>query len=665
MRRAMSDPVALARIDALFRRGDLAAARAEGEALLRTRPGDPALLDLVGTISCHAGDLAGGAEFLRRALTIAPEQLPTRIALANALALMGDAAGAEALCTSDAPELLRLRGYLLQSQLRFAEAADCYEQIVVADPTDWEIWNNLGNARRAASDLPGALDALNRARQLRPDLAPIQLNYAMSLAAAGRLEESLEPCARAARLEPRNPVPALELGRLLCNLGRHSEALESLRRAAALAPGEVETQVELGRAHAGLGELAEAEAAYRIALRLRPNHALAFLELGIVLERGNRVDRLEPLLQDAEAQGVPAADLAYLHALRLRSEGRIEEALAAAHHASADVQPERRAQLIGQLADRAGDPATAFEAFREANAIAAKEPAAAAADAEGYFRRVRSLNALVTPHWYASWPPAVPSDRPSPVFLVGFPRSGTTLLETILMGHEEVAVLDEEPILQRVGDILGGFEQLPGLDVAEIARLRTLYFEELDRLLPDAGGKVAVDKLPLNLLRAPLIHRLFPDARIVFAQRHPCDVVLSCFMQSFVINDAMANFLDLGDAARLYDVVLTFWETCRDVLPLAVHTVRYEALVEDLEGDARALLDFLGLPWDAAVLDHSRTARGRGLISTPSYSQVIQPLYREASGRWTRYRAEMAPVLPVLAPWALRLGYGDILDPER
>jgi hypothetical protein len=233
------------------------------------------------------------------------------------------------------------------------------------------------------------------------------------------------------------------------------------------------------------------------------------------------------------------------------------------------------------------------------------------------------------------------------------------------MGHEEVAVLDEEPILQRVGDILGGFEQLPGLDVAEIARLRTLYFEELDRLLPDAGGKVAVDKLPLNLLRAPLIHRLFPDARIVFAQRHPCDVVLSCFMQSFVINDAMANFLDLGDAARLYDVVLTFWETCRDVLPLAVHTVRYEALVEDLEGDARALLDFLGLPWDAAVLDHSRTARGRGLISTPSYSQVIQPLYREASGRWTRYRAEMAPVLPVLAPWALRLGYGDILDPER
>jgi Flp pilus assembly protein TadD len=628
MRRAMSD--AASKIVDLVRRGDLEGAQALGEAALLDRPDD----------------------------------LPARIALANLRAMRGDHEGAEALCTVDSPELHRLKGYVLQSQERFGEAVACYERIVAADPADWEIWNNLGNARLSAGDLPGAIDALARARQLRPGLAPIQLNYAMSLAAAGRLEESLLPYREAARLEPGNPVPQLELGKLLTHLGRPAEALEPLGRAAALAPGEVEARLELGRAYAGLGELDLAEAAYRRALDLWPELALAWLELGIVLERGNRLDRLGALLAQAEANGVAPGEIAYLRALRLREEGRIEEALEMARQAPAEVEPARRALLIGRLADQAGDSAAAFEAFRQANAIAAEEPAAARADPQGYCRRIAALTELIGADWYEGWSPAAAGDRAAPVFLIGFPRSGTTLLDTVLMGHPEVAVLEEEPLLERVSEALGGFERLPGLEPAEIGRLRALYFDALDRLVPAAGAGIVVDKLPLNLLAAPLIHRLFPEAKIIFAQRHPCDVVLSCFMQSFAINDAMANFLDLGDAARLYDLVLTFWERCRDVLPLEVHIVRYEALVEDLEGEARTLLDFLGLTWHPAVLDHQRTAAGRGTILTPSYSQVIRPLYREASGRWQRYRAQMAPVLPLLAPWALRLGYGDLFEPQ-
>jgi tetratricopeptide (TPR) repeat protein len=610
------------------------------------------------------GDLAGAEALGEAALSDRPDDLPARIALANVRAMRGDHEGAEALCTVDAPELLRLKGWLLQSRGRSGEAAACYEQIVAANPADWEIWNNLGNARGASGDSAGAIEALDRARRLRPDVAPIHLNYAMSLAGAGRLEECLEPYATAARLDPADPAPPLALGSLLRLLGRHREALEPLGRAAALAPREAEAQLELGRAHAGLGQLDEAELAYRRALQLQPGLDLAYLELGIVLERGNNLAGLGPLLREAEAQGIPADSLAYLHALALREEGRIEEALAAARRSPAEAEPARRALLIGKLADRAGDAAAAFEAFREANSIASEEPAAAAADAEGYRRRVEAMTALVSPAWAAGWTPAEPVSRPSPVFLVGFPRSGTTLLDTVLMGHPAIEVLEEEPILQRVEDALGGLERLPGLAASEISRLRAVYFDEMDRLVPDSAGRTVVDKLPLNLLAAPLIHRLFPDAHILFAQRHPCDVVLSCFMQSFVPNDAMANFLDLDDAASLYDLVLTFWDRCRAVLPLNVHVVRYEALVEDLEGEARSLLDFLGLPWDPAVLDHQRTAKARGTISTPSYSQIIQPIYREASGRWERYRAQMAPVLPILAPWALRLGYGDILESE-
>lgn len=610
------------------------------------------------------GDLAGAEAAGEAALRDSPDDLAARVALASLKAMTGDHEGAEALCTTDAPELLRLKGWLLQSRGRHGEAVDCYQRIVAADPADWEIWNNLGNARSAAGDSEGALDALRRARALRPGLAPIQRNYAMLLAASGRLEESVEPCAAAARLEPGDAAAQLELGRLLLHLGRPGEAVDPLGRAAALAPGDADVQLEIARARAGLGALDEAEAAYRRALGLAPGLAIAFLELGIVLERGNRLERLGPLLAEAEAQGVAPGELAYLRALRLREDGRNAEALALARQSPGDVEPQRRALLIGRLADSLGEIEAAFEAFAEANRITALEPAAARADPGGYRRRVAAMTATVAPGWFERWTPVDGGTRQAPVFLVGFPRSGTTLLDTVLMGHPAVAVLEEEPILERVDAALGGLERLPGLGPAEAERLRGLYFAEVDRLVPEAAERTVIDKLPLNLLALPLIHRLFPEARIVFAQRHPCDVVLSCFMQSFAINHAMANFLDLGDSARLYDLVLAFWERVLQVLPIDVHIVRYEAMVDDLEAEARAVLDFLGLPWDPAVLDHRRTARARGTISTPSYSQVIKPIYREASGRWERYRAQMAPVLPILAPWALRLGYGDILDPK-
>jgi Flp pilus assembly protein TadD len=611
------------------------------------------------------GDLAGAEVAGEAALREAPDDLAVRAALANLRAMKGDLEGAEALCTVDSPDLLRLKGWLLQERQRPDEAALCYERIVAADPGDWEIWNNLGNARRSAGDLEGAIEALGRARQLRPGLAPIQRNYALSLAAAGRLEESVEPYAAAARLEPGDSAAQLELGKLLRHLGRNAEAVEPLRRAAELARGESEPELELGRALAGLGELASAEAAYRRALAIEPRNALAWLELGILLERGNRLEGLAPLLDEAEAEGVPADDLAYLHALRLREQARFAEALELALRSPESAEPERRALLIGKLADRTGDAETAFDAFGELNRIAAGNPAAARADPEGYRRRVEALTELISPGWFESWSPLKRGDRPAPVFLVGFPRSGTTLLDTVLMGHPAVEVLEEEPILEPVSAKLGGFERLPGLGQAEADSLRSLYFAGLDRLVPEAAGKTVIDKLPLNLLAAPLIHRLFPDARFLFAQRHPCDVVLSCFMQSFEINDAMANFLDLDDSARLYDLALAFWQRCREVLPLDAHVVRYEMLVEDLEAEAKAVLDFLGLPWDPAVLDHRRTAKARGTISTPSYSQVIRPIYRDASGRWERYRTQMEPVMPILAPWALSLGYGDILQPER
>jgi hypothetical protein len=231
------------------------------------------------------------------------------------------------------------------------------------------------------------------------------------------------------------------------------------------------------------------------------------------------------------------------------------------------------------------------------------------------------------------------------------------LLDTLLMGHDGVHVVEEQPLLRPAAAALGGIERLAGLDEEETGKLRALYFEALDRLAPGHEGRIVVDKMPLNMAHAALIRRLFPDARFIFAERHPCDVVLSCFITNFQLNEAMANFLDLGDAARTYDLAMTHWSQCREGLGLVVHDLRYERMIADLERELRPLLDFLGLGWDEAILDHRRTARARGYVSTASYAQVTEPIYRRASGRWRRYEAQMADVLPLLAPWAEKLGY--------
>jgi hypothetical protein len=269
------------------------------------------------------------------------------------------------------------------------------------------------------------------------------------------------------------------------------------------------------------------------------------------------------------------------------------------------------------------------------------------------------LSASITPEWAAGWSPAAPGTRPAPVFLVGFPRSGTTLLDTFLMGHPEIAVLEEIPAIGLVAERVGSPDNIPGIGEAGAEELRRFYFDRVDRFVPEKFDGMIVDKLPLNMLNVLLIHRLFPAACLIFAQRHPCDCVLSAFFQSFAMNPAMACFLDLRDAADLYDAAMEIWTRSEAALPLNAHRIAYEKLVAQPESKLRQVTDFLGLEWSDRLLDHRRTAGQRGAIDTPSYDQVVSELSTRSVGRWKRYEKQLESVLPILLPWAERLGYRD------
>ena len=322
--------------------------------------------------------------------------------------------------------------------------------------------------------------------------------------------------------------------------------------------------------------------------------------------------------------------------------------------------------LIGDLNDAQGDAARAFKAYDAANAqlkaLYAMFDAPGRETALGHARRLIDwFEAADAKPWRQ--PPAArtkASDPKAHVFLVGFPRSGTTLLETVLAGHPEVVTLEEKDSLAQAADAyLGssqGLERLASISSGEALRQRDAYWSAVRSFGVEPRGRVFIDKMPLATVLLPIVSQIFPNARVLFAVRDPRDVVLSCFRRRFGMNAATYELLTLDGAATYYDAVMTLADVYRHMLPIPQHLVRYESLVEDFEGTVRSACDFLDLEWNSNMADVAATARSRG-ISTPSAAQLAGGLNREGQGAWRRYREQMTPVLPVLEPWVKRFGY--------
>ena len=190
---------------------------------------------------------------------------------------------------------------------------------------------------------------------------------------------------------------------------------------------------------------------------------------------------------------------------------------------------------------------------------------------------------------------------------------------------------------------------------AEIAS--GFYFEELRKHIEVGKKQIIVDKLPLNILQLPLINQVFPNARYIIALRHPLDCVLSCWMQNFKLNPAMANMIELDRIVDFYDVANSILKLSEERYSLDTHRIRYEDLVLDFEGNVSSLLTFLDLKWEEKLRSYQKTALARGKINTPSYSQVIKPLYKTASYRWKNYEEYLEPYKSRLAPWIKEYGY--------
>lgn len=507
--------------------------------------------------------------------------------------------------------------------------------------------------------------------QARPDPAAL-LEQAKAYHRRGRFEQAGDLYARALAARPRDVGALANYALVLAKLGSRKRALEMLRRALGLDPRNADLHARLGNVLLTEGCLDEAQRSARRAAELDRANGTAHRILATCHLRSHRLDQATAAGERALSIDPADEKTDVLMGVVERRRGDLEAArsrLSRIAEASSDPEVAGRAlKELGHVLDRLGEYDAAFETFTRAGEVLARTPTATRIDRDTFIDMVAEYRAGITREVLSSAAAAPDDGLPTPAFLVGFPRSGTTMTEQVLAAHPSVVTTDEAPLIPAVKEELvwtvgeADLATMIGrLDAPTIGKLRALYWkraaEELGVEARDLGGKVFIDKLPLNLVNLGLLNVLFPAARVIVALRDPRDVCLSCFMQPFKLNRSLVNFLQWERTGELYARVMDLWLHLRGLITLEATAVRYEDTVRDLETASRRILGLLDLEWHERVARFHELARSRA-ISTPSYAAVVQPVHSRAVGRWRNYAAPIARIAPKLDPFVAAFGYG-------
>jgi hypothetical protein len=460
-------------------------------------------------------------------------------------------------------------------------------------------------------------------------------------------------------------------GGQLARRGFLTEAAAALDVALVIEPDVYSALNDAGTISFMQGDLPAARLRYEAAHALQPDAVDPIAALAAIAARQDRA-------QDARTLGLRAlgivpglvtAELAVARADLAENDTSASLARLTALLGRSDLVAQNRIAALDLRADAhdaAGDALAAFADYAARNDLLERGNAQRVA-AEVSERRVAQAERLA--RWFAvadpqPWRKRAGADNQRPVsghvFLLSFPRSGTTLLEKALGGHPHVVTMEEVDQLATAGGHWLAdsttLTQLSTLSVAAADDARANYWAGVRTTIgPELDGRILIDKLPLHSVALPVIARLFPDAVILFAVRDPRDVVLSCFRRRFQINSAMFEFLTLVGAARYYSAVMSLTLHYREILPLRFVDVSYESVVADFDIQIGSVLEALGIDWDPAVRDFA--ARIGGNFRTPSDVQLTRGLSDKGIGQWRRYADAMAPVAPVLAPWVSHFGY--------
>jgi len=678
---------AIAAAIAHWRRGEMEAAEQLCQRVLAAWPSNPAALHVMGVMAQGRGKLDLALSLLRRA---AESPSATADCLSNlaeicrrkGLLAEGEAAARDAVAQD--PNLVagwNNLGIILQEEGKLEEGLACLDRLLAMAPDDPKAFNNRGNTLKRLGRLHEARRSYLDALAIRPDYAEARSNLANVLSDLGEVEPALAEVARAVKLAPGLADAHLNWAAILTRLHRHDDALRRLDALLAVAPLHIAALAARSNALRQLDRPLEAVEAARRAIAIQPADGEALNALGQALQAAGNIDEALDAFERAAAGHGQTAEAGLVARGQLLTEiGRSAEAMEAFDRALAafpasaatwfgraelkkftaeDPDLARmEAQLASGVDERYGnlsflryalakawfDAGDADRAFGHLNAGAKLVRATLAWDSDSSDRQMAATAEIFTPALLSG---AANCGDPSelPVFVLGMPRSGTTLVEQILASHPAIHGAGE---LATMGRLASGLAKpafphaVAGLSATDLATIGRRY---LDRVEPLAAGKCrVVDKMPGNFLFAGLIRLALPKARIIHCRRDPVDTCLSCYTKLFSGEQGFTYDLDeLGRFHRSYQRLMDHWR--RVLSPETFIEVDYEAVVDDLEGQARRLIAFCGLEWNESCLDFHRNTRA---VRTASVTQVRQPIYKSSVGRWRRYQAHLGPLLTAL-----------------
>ena len=543
-------------------------------------------------------------------------------------------------------------GNALREVGRREEAADSYRRAIALTPGSALAYSNLGRVLNDLGQSEAAVESCRMAVALDPTIAAPQLNLAAALTRLRNLGEAESAYLRALMLEPERAETHRSLGMLLAELERYDEALVCHDRAIKLKPDDPASHRARASTLILRKDLEPAAEGFRRAIALAPDQIEGWIGLGWSLRLLGRFEEA-----DACLARVRELDPTNIEAVRHQT--------ATGRGASDEAEIARLTEVLGQpglpqsdrivagfalgkLFDNADRYDDAFARYRQAN-VECRAMQTAADQRFDFAALKRRVDLLIDTHTAEYFADNQGGNRSElPVFIVGMPRSGTSLVEQIAASHSQVTGAGELDDIDRIAAAVAGTTERKVAafegDTTLAARLSNLHIERLRRLA--RGARRVTDKMPDNSMHLGLIAVMFPGARVIYCSRDARDISLSCYFQLFADGLQLFSY-DLPDCGRRCLEVRRIMAHWRNVLPLRLHEVRYEKLVADLEGESRRLIDFLGLAWEPACLEFHRTER---TVTTMSHWQVRQPLYDRSVGRWRNYRRHLGPLLEVLGP---------------
>ncbi len=589
---------------------------AEAEAIYRTVLADDARnadgLHLLGMIEHQFGHHEIAVEMIRQAIAINPNEAAFHTNLGTILQAQGQLDEAVACferaltLKPDWAEVHSNLGNVLQTQGKLEEAAACQERALSFKRDCAEAWSNLGNVRQAQGKLDDAVECYQRALALKPDYVDAHNNLGTAFLTQDRIDDAVAHYERALILNPNYAPAHNNLGNACLKQERIDDARAHYERAIALKPDYANAHNNLGNILKEQGKFDDAMAHYGRAIAANPGYAEAHLNRSEIKRFQQGDADLEALKSLAGNRDLPADKALYIHF------------------------------ALAKALDDVGDYVCAFEHLRQGNALKRPQVNYQEADALQLFQRISKVfdRGLLDRLQGQGHPSA------APVFVLGMPRSGSTLIEQILASHPQIHGAGELTILEKMDT--GYPETIAALDGPALRKFGAAYLAHLPKVADNTVR--IVDKLPGNFLRIGLIRSILPNARIIHSMRNPIDTCLSCYSKLFTNGLSFSyDLAELGRYYRGYSELMAHW---RSVLPSdAMLDVAYEDVVDNLEGQARRLIDYCGLPWDDRCIGFHKANRP---VKTASAVQVRQPLFRGSLQRWRHYEAGLGPLLDAL-----------------